>query len=411
MKAACRCALLVCTLLLPVTAAIEESYEHSNNMFLDIQRLPARLQQQIADDLVLLLTSGTLSTCSPLTATYRVLRRKYDVPASQLTAEVLWQLCSLYMTRQGETMPRCTMQQVVDASLTLYQMAVNTRCMGEVAGQPGGGAPADTQSGEWRVLEDDFSEATRFCSAHDGAQSTSTPVSGSNWDEHRTTPASSWDTHWIGLPLAWPLAKAVGWVVTIILVWGILVLLVNFCQLLVYGQQPGKRRRGQQRCQGRSRTSRLEVTSALESSTGSVLDGLWQDMQQAWAYGQALGRAHNRAAASARLPWRKTSGQQREDPPAATNSASTHTAAEPTTEDAAAAPAEASTANVDMNSEPASGGCRMCGARPMAVVGSAQPAKLFKCSRCRSATDRYCSRACQKADWARHKHACKAAGC
>jgi hypothetical protein len=49
------------------------------------------------------------------------------------------------------------------------------------------------------------------------------------------------------------------------------------------------------------------------------------------------------------------------------------------------------------------GCCRVCG------VARGPGVKLFKCSKCGGAADRYCSGTCFKVDWPRHKVSCKAA--
>lgn len=47
--------------------------------------------------------------------------------------------------------------------------------------------------------------------------------------------------------------------------------------------------------------------------------------------------------------------------------------------------------------------CRVCGIR------GGEGVAIMRCSRCKGKVDWYCSRDCQKADWARHKKSCQAA--
>lgn len=74
---------------------------------------------------------------------------------------------------------------------------------------------------------------------------------------------------------------------------------------------------------------------------------------------------------------------------------------------AAGAPTEQSSAAAESAAAAAGSGegraraCRVC------RVSADGDVVLMRCSRCRSKADMYCSRACQKADWGRHKQGCQ----
>jgi hypothetical protein len=449
------CGLLLCALLVPVLGvSVSESQRVIDLDDINaVLRLSAPLRSALVADLTRLWDYGTITPCSPLVRLYHDLQPLQDLDPPQFASWLLSSLHTVHLSREQGVMAlvRIFLQpsslrspQLTHASRVLHRVGLRP-CFEQDTGLPG--APA---LGAWTMNTSAWSELFAYtqqvCDAMAWEPNSKRGALNISAVKSRLYPSLALDaTSPSGLMAMWSAAPG-QLLCAPALCWGVYVYVRR------RQRQSLQRNAAARRIQASRRprkgavppTAHPGLTAAAKSCLLAAA-GACRRLQQAclhatrglWATPHAVGAATTGSSTS-RPNSRRRAGPPGPSanahasrpltapkPPAPlgrttlTADASDATGSSATTTPAAWVPASSSaiasmeppaalSGNVPLATSSPPEACRTCGAT--SHKGPRQQVKLSRCSRCRSAVDKYCSKECQKADWPRHRATCQVVG-